>query len=53
MFMHNLCSCNINIKVTNLHNFVILVHSNILMYDIYLHTIYVDKHLKTILAVKF
>ena len=35
MFMHNFCSCYIDKS-----NFVyVLVHRNILMYNIYLHTI--------------
>ena len=44
--MHKFFSCYIK---TNPY---VLVHRNILMYNIHLHTIiYVDMHLKTILAV--
>ena len=45
--MHTFCSFYIK---TNL--VYVLVHRNILMYNIYLHSIYyVDMHLKTIIAV--
>ena len=43
------CSCYINFKVANLTVYIYFI----LMYDIHLHTIYVDMHLKTILTVKF
>ena len=52
MSMHNFCSCHINFKVTNLtlYMYLFIEISDIYMY---LYTIYVDMHIKTILAVKF
>ena len=47
--MHNFCSC---LYESNKSDFVyVLVHRNIVMYDISMPLIYVDVHLKTVLLV--
>ena len=47
--MHNFCSC---LYESNKSDFVyVLVHRNIIMYDISMPLIYVDVHLKTVLLV--